>query len=500
MSTSNSFFSHWLTIRVSYAARVAVTVLVVVSVAGGLGSTPAGAQFPLFMSKSDERRIGAEEHPKILKEFGGAYSDPQVSSYVATIAGRMAIGSPMNPNELTFTVLNSPVVNAMALPGGYVYVTRGLMALSNSEAELAAVIAHEIGHVVERHSAKRYNKAQAIGIGGLLAQVLTGSTVVGNVLGAGGTLFLLNNSRQDEYEADLRGTEYSVVTGYDPYAMSYFLGSLEMQNALHAKITGSQYDANQVGYLSTHPNTLKRQRRAREAAQATGIAPGSRPAKTAEYFSVIDGLLYGDDPREGYIRDRTFWHPSLRFTFTVPEGFRLTNSPAHVDAIGPGDSRVRFDFGQNKTGGNMALYVNEWGKELRLQDMQTYQVNGMNAATAYASINTEEGKRHVRFLAIGFSDTQIARFMMLTRTNMTSQITPDLQTMANSFRRLGAKEAKDLKPLRVRVVTVRRGDTIQSLAGRMAFEDYQLDRFLALNRLEPNATLTRGQLVKIVAE
>lgn len=483
-----------------FLARLVVLV-VAAALLGEVGITPAAAQFPIFMSKSDEKKIGAQEHPKILQEFGGAYSDAQVSGYVATIAGRIAIASPMNAQTLTFTVLNSPVVNAMALPGGYVYVTRGLLALANSEAEIAAVVAHEIGHVVERHSAKRYNKSQVMGLGGLLAQVLTGSTIVGNVLGTGSTLYLLNNSRQDEYEADVRGTEYTATTGYDPYAMSYFLGSLEMQNVLHAKIAGKAHDPNRVSYLSTHPNTVKRQQKARQAAAATGIAAGSRPSKQAEYFAAIDGLLYGDDPTEGYVRDRTFWHPTMGFTFSAPAGYRLTNNPAHVEVTGPNDARVRFDFGKNHTSGNMAGHVRKWvGNELDLRDMQTYQVNNMNAATAYATVDTKQGKRHVRLVAIDFSNTQVARFMMLTPTNMTNQLAPDMQKIADSFRRLGANEADDIKPLRVRIVTVRSGDTIQSLAARMAFDDFRMDRFLALNRLDSNGFLKSGQLVKIVTD
>jgi len=482
------------------ARRVAFLGLSGFAVSALMAVPTATTSLAQFMSKKDERRIGEQEHPKIVQEFGGPYEDADVSSYLATIAGRMAMTSPINRNEFTFTVLNSPVVNAMALPGGYVYVTRGLLALANSEAEIAGVIGHEIGHVVERHAAKRYNQSQWAGIGGLLAQVLTGSAAVGNLLGVGSTLFLLNNSRQDEYEADVRGTEYLAKAGYDPYAMSAFLGSLEMQKALHAKIEGQRYDPNRVEYLSTHPNTLERQRRALEQAKKTGITAGSRPDKASAYFQAVDGLIYGDDPREGYVRGRTFSHPTLRFTFTVPEGFRLVNSSAHVDAVGPGETQVRFDFGKNNAGSNMSRYVADWGREVRLRDMQTYSVDGMNAATAHTEVNTQGGRRHLRLLAIAFSNTQVARFQMLVPTNMVGQMTPQLQAMANSFRRLASGEAQNLKPLRVRVVEVKRGDTVQSLAKRMAQDDFKVDRFLALNRLQSNATLTPGQKVKIVTE
>jgi predicted Zn-dependent protease len=334
------------------------------------------------MSEKDEARIGKEQHPKIMQEFGGAYGDAEIGAYVASVVGRIAKKSPIDAKTVRVTVLNTPVVNAMALPGGFVYATRGLLAMANSEAELAGVMAHEIGHVVARHSAKRYNKATKIGLGGALASILLKSPAVDQLVNMGGTMWILKNSRDDEYEADKLGTKYIAKTGYDPYAMGSFLGALDLQNNLQATLAGKDHNSKAPDYMSTHPNTLDRVRKATEQAKKTGIKKGERPRNEKEYLDRIDGLIYGDDPEQGFIRNQTFSHPELKLTFTAPEGFRLVNSPTAVNAVGPDNTLIRFNFGKNNTPGNMSAHIKKWTEGKKIQNLSKGNMNNMNGAHA----------------------------------------------------------------------------------------------------------------------
>lgn len=449
------------------------------------------------MSRADEEKIGAEQHPKILEEFGGAYNEGDVGAYVAEVVGRVAAQSPIDPNSVRSTVLNSPVVNAMALPGGYVYATRGLLALANSEAELAGVMGHEIGHVVERHAAKRYNKAMGLSLGGALASVLLGNDTANQLINMGGTLWLLKNSRDDEYEADSLGTEYLGSAGYDPIAMSTFLVSMDMQTQLHSELSGQSYDPNRVDYLSTHPNTQKRVQRAADIARQTA---GGDSIRRMRHLKAIDGMIYGDAPEQGFIRGQRFAHPELRFAFTAPKGFRLINSPSAVVAAAS-NAQVKFDFGPNKSGNDMKTHIQRWAEGQRISELKSGKIGGMNAATAIIrNLSTQSGRIDARLYAIAFSDTQVAQFVGSTPTNATEQMGDTIWQMAESFERLSAKQAKALKPLRIRLAQAKPGDTIQSMSKKMAFSDKREARFRALNQLEAGVPLQSSVWYKIVTE
>ena len=219
-----------------------------VAAAAGFGSFCAGCavnpatgdQQVMLMSADQERRIGAEEHPKILKEFGGAYEDPKLSGYIAAIGGRLAAASELPDMRVTITVLNSPIVNAMALPGGYVYVTRGLLALAQNEAEVAGVIGHEIGHVVARHTAARLSRAQVAQFGLIGLAVLGSATGLpagtGRLASTLASLHLQGFSREQEFEADTLGIRYMSRVGYDPEAMATFLSVVFTYSQLPQKI------------------------------------------------------------------------------------------------------------------------------------------------------------------------------------------------------------------------------------------------------------------------
>lgn len=455
------------------------------------------SDFTPFMSSAEEKRIGAEEHAKVLTQYGGAHNDPEIGGYVAEIGGRIAAHSERPDIRFTFTVLDSPVVNAFALPGGYVYVTRGLIGLANSEAELAGVLGHEIGHVVARHSAQRYSRAVAAQIGATILGAAIGNQVVNQLVETGASLYLLSFSREQELEADQLGIRYLGKTGYEPAAEATFLQSLVYEKELDEKLVRQNNRPARAEFLQTHPNTPERV----HAAIASAGGPQGLPLRREEFLRRIDGLVYGDSPEQGFVRGQRFFHPAQYFTFEVPAGFRLTNTPARVVARGPQDSLIVFDDAGKKTHPDIGTYLRSvWAANLDLDEFERIDINGFRAATARTRINTQKGTMDLRLVAIQFAPNKIYRLRFLTPRDLTSRLAVDLRRSTYSFRGLAPAEVKTLKPHRIRAVTVEAGDTIAALAQRMPFDDFKVERFLVLNGMGPNDQLKVGNRIKIVAE
>jgi predicted Zn-dependent protease len=458
---------------------------------------PANAQ---FMSKSSEQSIGAEEHPKIIKQYGGVYDEPNVAGYVASIGGRIVANSEIPGQRFHFTVLDSPIVNAFALPGGYVYVTRGLIALANSEAELASVLAHEVGHVAARHSAQRYNRGMGMAIGGAVLGALLGNQVVSNLVQQGGQLYLLGYSRKQEYEADQLGVKYLVRTGYDPYAEADFLRSLESQDALEA-VMNRDKNRRPSEFLTTHPITAKRVVEAIDAARQSGVPVESRPRLRDEFLRNIEGMVYGGSPEHGYVRDRNFVHPKLGFTFTVPPGFKITDTPDAIIATGPDEMKIKFDIAPLKQQMSMANYLTSiWAKDVSLRNPEGMNINGMQAATAETVLNTDAGRAVVRLVAIGFTPNKVARIMIVTPNQPGADMRAEMQRFTYSFRGLSPQDAAKTRPQRITSIPVKPGDSMASMAERMPFADYREPRFRTLNGFDQNHVLTPGMRVKMVVE
>ncbi|WP_321394951.1 M48 family metalloprotease [Emcibacter sp.] len=488
--------------------RVLIGGLMLLGLAGCTTLNPATgkSEFTPFMSPAKEASLGAEAHPSVLKEHGGVYDDPNIGGYVATIGGRLAAVSEMPDTQFTFTVLDSPIVNAFALPGGYIYVTRGILALFNSEAEMASVLGHEIGHVTARHTAKRYNQQVFAGILGAGVGVLAGSQEVADMVSYGSQLYLLSYSRDQEYQSDSLGVRYTSRAGIDPYGATRMLDSLKAEHDLADLIANRTGQERTPEFFSTHPNTEDRAQRALELARTTGIPQGSRDPGHDRYLGVIDGMIYGDNPDQGLIRGRTFWHPKLLFTFDVPENYKLNNSSEAVVAQGSGaaeGSAVIF-AGGSASGKSLEQYMNEAWKKISangaLENYQEMTINGMAGLTATTTGSLNNQPVLVRLVAIRYSADQAYHFLMIVPQNNVNALEPPLKQMAYSFRRLNQNEAGKYRAKRIKVVTVQKGDTAQSLSRNMAFEDYQLDRFLTLNGLDRNSTLSIGQRLKLIVE
>ncbi|MHB1218553.1 MAG: M48 family metalloprotease [Alphaproteobacteria bacterium] len=459
---------------------------------------PAGRSvFTGFMSPDEEANIGAKEHPKVIQEFGGEYDDANVRAYVSDIGRKVAAKSEMPNLKWTFTVLNSDVVNAFALPGGYVYVTAGLMTIANNEAELSSVLGHEIGHVTAHHTAERYSSTALAQLGFGVLNVATGGIGQG-LLSSGATALLAGFSQDQEAEADTLGVRYIARAGYDPNAMSSMFKNMELDSRLTDLLSG-RGNGDQFSLFATHPRTASRI--AASAAEAKRQMPPSEALRVGEgdYLAMLDGLSYGGDRTNGFVRDTVFVHPKMRFRFEVPRGFQIFNAPDQVSAMGPAGARILFDAGTKNTGGALDRYVTDvWAPGVPLRNMEKLIINGMEGVTAATRITSQGTALDVQLVAIRPSPQIVYRFIFVSTTKQTASLSEGFRRTSYSFRVLGVEEAAKEEPYRIRLYPVRAGETVETVAKRMPFKDYQVERFRALNGLSAGQKLQPNRLVKIV--
>jgi len=477
-----------------------IALLILGFVAAGCSTNPATGEssFTLFMSPSDEIRVGAQEHPKILARFGGVYDDPAIGGYVAEIGGRLVANSEMPNFPFTFTVLNSPDVNAFALPGGYVYVTRGLLALANDEAELAAVIGHEIGHVVARHTAQRYSQAVAAGLGAAILGAVVGNEA-SQIAQLGGELYLASYSREQEFQADELGVRYTRNAGYAPDGMAAFLGNLVRNKDLQEQILDQ--DLPETDFFSTHPNTPQRVARARTLAGG-----GTGAVRREELLNTLAGMIFGDDPKQGLIKGQSFYHPDLGFAFDAPPGFRLINTQEAVYARQRNAALIRLDIAPREDSHpDPFVYMTQiWAPNLTLTGAERITVNGMAAATAAARVNGSfddyRGPLDARLVVVQFPGNTLYRMLFLSVPARTASLRTAFQRASFSLRQLSSAEAAGLVPLTVELLRVGTNDSVESMAAGLPFPDLRVERFRALNGLDPGDVPPPGTLVKIIAE
>lgn len=312
--------------------------------------------------------------------------------------------------------------------------------------------------------------------------------------------YLASFSRDQEYEADQLGARYMARAGYDPHAMVTFLTELQANSDLEAMMLGQALSAERFDFLATHPNTAARVDSAIDAAKVTLVATPTVGRDT--YLNAIDGMLYGEAATQGFIRGRVFAHPGLRISFEVPLQYQLFDTQKAVYAAGPNDAMFIFDAemqAKSLRQLTMSQYLSGATKP-PLANVTAMRINGLEAATGWINVETNRGRMELRLAAIRTDPTTIYRFRFLTPVKLLSELGPGNLRTLQSFRTLTATEAAALKPLRIRVVTVKKGDSIATLANRMAFERYQAERFSVLNGLEKDAKLVAGQRVKIIAE
>jgi predicted Zn-dependent protease len=429
------------------------------------------------------------ENARILASYGGVYDDAKLHAMVTQLVDRLVAASEKPEQKYEVTILNSPAVNAFALPNGQLYITRGLLALANDKAELASVLAHEMGHVIARHAAIREDQArQAALVSHVVSDVLS-DPQMGALALAKSKLALASFSRAQEFEADGIGVGISARAGFDPFGASRFL--TDMQRNADLKSTGNDLHTTS-DFISNHPATPDRVRNAlANARQFSGPGTGERDRN--EYLAALGGMIYGEDPSEGFVRGRRFLHPKLSFTFTAPAGFTLDNTAQAVLGLKDGGNEaMRLDVVSVPAEQSLPDYLKSgWMENVEPPSVEEFTVNGFPAATS-----TAKGEQwSFRLFAVRFG-SDVYRFIFAAKS-MTPQTDRSFREAIMTFRRMSLKESQQVKPLHMKAVTVRKTDTVASLAHRMAI-DHGLERFRLLNGLGPHEGVKPGEVVKLV--
>ena len=472
--------------------RIFVTYLpwffcLIISIASLLACTPAHQ-----VSAQKQNSLNNPEHKKIIQAFGGVYEDFEVGSYVAGLSLKIAKSSDDPVSKYRVTVLDSPQVNAFAMPGGYTYVTRGLLALANNEAEVAAVMGHEIAHVTAAHGTER----QRTSIGAaILASVLgnvMNSRVANQIIDIGATGLMAGYSRKQEYEADDLGVRSLYRAGYDPYAGGDFLAAMGRLSEREARLSGGSPIP---GWLSTHPDTGDRVSRAHKIADGlVSNTSWQRNHGRAAHLAAIDGMLYGDAPEEGFIRGQDFMHPILRFRFSVPEDFKLINSSQAVFAKAPDGAVIKFDMA-DADGSTRSYLTDIWAEGLRLRGIR--EIN----STLYGvtAIHEQSGKIS-RLVVLRAGEGRVYRFVMQSPASDFGELDEGFKATARGFKRLSVVEAGKLKPLKIKILTVRENDTVQDFVEQMKGVEAPEEMFRILNGLGLTEALVSGTKVKVITD
>ncbi|MBP0616768.1 M48 family metalloprotease [Jiella mangrovi] len=462
------------------------------SLQAGYTSTRQPITFETAQEGDPQSVIGRTQHPKILAAYGGAYSDPKLEQTLAGIVGRLAAATDDPNRAYRITILNSPNINAFALPGGYVYITRGLLALANDSSEVAAVIGHEMGHITANHGIQRQQREQAAELASRVVSEVLDNESAGQIALAKGKLSLAQFSRQQELQADALGIKHVARAGYDPFAAARFLRAMDAYSKMRNAFQASNPN---LDFLASHPSAPQRIELAERLARTEG-PPGTGKRDRDRYLAGIDGMLFGDSAVEGYVRERTFLHPGLGITFTVPKGFSLDNTAEAVMATGPDDTAIRFDGVALPQNRSLVEYVNSgWIGGLEPGSVRQRQIHGLEAVSAKA--RGGEYNFDVTVVRLG---GQVYRFLTAVPAKSSVNASQIASQTADTFHQLSAQEKAELKPLRIRIVQARPGDTADTLSSRMMGVEGKEGMFRLLNELGPDDAVKSGEKYKIVAE
>jgi predicted Zn-dependent protease len=433
------------------------------------------------------------EHLRIVAAYGGVYENARLQSLVEKTVDRLVAASERPDLKYQVTILNSPAVNAFALPDGRLYVTRGLIALANDNSELASVMAHEMAHVIARHAAIREDQARQAALVNRVATDLLSDPQRGALALAKSKIALVNFSRAQEFEADGVGVGISARAGYDPYGAERFLTAMGQNARLRSQ--SANIDPRAPDFLSSHPATPERVSNAIANARQFG-SPGAGERDKSQYLSMLDGLVYGEDPSEGFVRGRRFLHPKLGFTFTAPEGFTLDNTAQAVFGVKDnGAQALRLDVVRVPPEQSLSDYLTSgWIENIDPKSIEAITVGGFPAATATATGD----QWTFRLYAVRFG-SEVYRIIFAAK-NRTEAVDRSFRESLNTFRRMTVAEMHSAKPLRIKVMQVKPGDTVERFARRMAVGDRPAERFRVLNGLAPNDKLKPGDRVKVVVE
>jgi predicted Zn-dependent protease len=436
----------------------------------------------------------AREHQRILSAYNGIYEDPRLDGLIRETVEKLVAASERPDQRYRITVLNSPAINAFALPSGELYVTRGLIALANDASEIASVLAHEMAHVVAQHATIREDRARQVALVSRVFDNFGSDPEMSAMALAKSKITLASFSRAQEFEADGIGVGIAARAGFDPYGATRFLTSMGRNSDLRPN-TSAQMDPRSPDFLSSHPATPERIQNAQVNARQFS-APGNGERNRTAYLAGVDGMIYGEDPSEGMVRGRRFLHPRLSFTFMAPDGFTLENTAQAVLGIKEGGSQaLRLDVVRVPQDQPLTDYLTSgWIEGIEGASVENVGISGFVAATATA----KGAQWNFRLFAVRF-ENDVYRFIFAAK-RLTPDVDRGFRGAVGTFRRMSQAESNSAKPHRLKVITVAEGDTVERLASRMAIHDRPLERFRVINGLGPSDRVNAGDSVKIVVE
>lgn len=448
-----------------------------------------------LVSTEQEIAMGQEADPQIIAQFG-LYDDERLQNFINAKGKQMADVSHRPELDYKFRIVDSPILNAFAVPGGYVYFTRGIMAHFNNEAEFAGVLGHEIGHITARHSVQQQTKAtlaQVLMVGGMV--VSPEFAQFGDLIGQGVGLLFLKYGRDDERQSDRLGVEYSTKIGYDASEMADFFETLE-RNSAQAGATSIP------NFLSTHPSPAERQQ---TVAQLAAEWKAALPRDNFEvgrdsYLRMIDGMVYGEDPKQGFFEENMFYHPVLKFKFAVPLGWAKVNSPQAVQmAPEQGGAAMIFTLAP---GDNLQAAGQQVVDKYKLQVIESEEttVNGLPALAFVAEQPAQQqGAAAVRVLNYLIQyDGNIYSMLGASDANNFSSYANTFNEVAKSFNRLTDPEKLNREPKRIDIVEVSSTTSLEQVLLQNGVSREMLEEVAILNGMPLNERLERGRLVKVI--
>lgn len=445
----------------------------------------------MLMSKEQEIAMGQESDPGITAFFG-LYNDQQLQNFIDKKGQEMVDVSHRQDLKYEFKIVDSPVVNAFAVPGGYVYFTRGIMAHFNNEAEFAGVLGHEIGHIAARHSAKQYSKAMAAQLGLVVGSIVSEDfRQFAGLAQTGVSLLFLKFGRDAERQSDKLGAEYSTRVGYDAHQMAGFFNTLQRQQEQSGQMVPA--------FLSTHPDPGDRYVAVNKEADKwqRKLDPSNLEVNRDSYLKMIDGIVYGEDPRQGYVENQMFYHPVMKFQYPVPGGWQVQNTPQAVQMVPENGEAIMMLTLATENSLDAAAEGVLKNFQLSLVESERMDINGYSAIGMVADQQQEnQSLRTLVYVIQG--DNQIYNFIGATSAAQFNQYLNIFKSSMGEFRRLTDQSKINVQPKRIKIETVRRTGTLENTLRQLGASNEQLNELAILNGMELNDQVKEGMLIKTI--
>ncbi|MCR9288321.1 MAG: M48 family metalloprotease [Bacteroidetes bacterium] len=442
-----------------------------------------------FMSESQELALGKQSDPEIVS-FYGSYQDEKMQAFINEKGKEMGKISHRPELDYQFRILDSPVVNAFAVPGGYIYFTRGIMAHFNNEAEFAGVLGHEIGHVTARHSAKQYTSQMALQLGFVLGMVTSKKfRQFSDVAGQGLQLMFLKFGRNHESQSDKLGVEYSTKIGYDAHHMADFFQTLgRMRESSGAEPIPT--------FMSTHPDPVDRYNTVHRLAakEQETVDKNALNVNRESYLRMIDGITYGEDPRQGYVENNKFYHPEMKFEFPIPNAWKTVNMPTQVQmAPSNGEAMIILGLAAEKTLNEAKQKILETDS-LRVISSRNERVNGLNASIFLADV----GKSLKLLTYLIKYNGLIYKFHGMAEPMNYNKYSNSFERTFKNFRKLTDQSKINVKPDRIRIKNAKRSGTLKSVLQSYNMKNDRLEEIALLNGMKLTDQIKTGTMIKVI--